>query len=397
MTPERQPRAPGTRLVGLDLLRLLAVVLVLGRHMPGPAPEHWPTALRTALTAWQTGGWIGVDLFFVLSGFLVAGLLFAGHRAHGRVAVVRFYVRRSWKIYPPFFALLAVTLVVRALAGQPLPAAAIAAEAFFLQSYVPGLWHHTWSLAVEEHFYQLLPPALLFVLWRGRTGPQPMRGILPLAAAAAGLCLALRVVTWQTHPWYEHRTHLFASHLRLDALLFGVAIAYLRHYHAEWFVRRLTPWRGVLGVGGAALLLPAFVTPIETTPWLHTVGLTVVYVGSGMLLVGCLLAPAPAAAWTRALAGLGARSYSIYLWHLPVLAWIVPLFAALAGEPPGHGVVLTVYLGGALAVGVAMARCIEEPALRLRDRWFPSRTPGPIDGSSAANATPAVGAPTLTA
>jgi peptidoglycan/LPS O-acetylase OafA/YrhL len=83
---------PGTihakpRLVGLDLLRLVAVILVLGRHMDLP-PEDWARAWRTIFLTWQWGGWVGADLFFVLSGFLVSGLLFAEYEARGRLSIV---------------------------------------------------------------------------------------------------------------------------------------------------------------------------------------------------------------------------------------------------------------------------------------------------------------------
>src|SRR5204863_7752623 len=100
------------RLVQLDLLRCLAIVLVLGRHMV-PCPSHTNAWLGRLTSIWQRGGWIGVDLFFVLSGFLVSGLLFREYQRHGSVDVVRFLIRRGFKIYPGFWVLLGATVALR--------------------------------------------------------------------------------------------------------------------------------------------------------------------------------------------------------------------------------------------------------------------------------------------
>jgi|SRR6266849_5526962 len=94
----------------LDLLRALAVLLVLGRHTPPPEPGVL-APLRVLGKIWYESGWIGVDLFFVLSGFLISGLFFREFRRHGDVRVWRFLVRRGFKIYPPFYAMLLATLI----------------------------------------------------------------------------------------------------------------------------------------------------------------------------------------------------------------------------------------------------------------------------------------------
>jgi peptidoglycan/LPS O-acetylase OafA/YrhL len=160
------------RNLGLDLLRLVAVVLVMGAHF-----RKLPDEARWFLTPWSRGGWIGVDLFFVLSGFLVSGLLFREHARTGRIDVRRFLFRRAWKIYPAFWLMIGLTLFVQVFI-KPLPAGpptlqATLAEFMFVQNYVPGLWGHTWSLAVEEHFYILL--AVLFGLLAKRKKPFPLR------------------------------------------------------------------------------------------------------------------------------------------------------------------------------------------------------------------------------
>ncbi|MBX6315440.1 MAG: acyltransferase, partial [Isosphaeraceae bacterium] len=94
-------RGPG-RDLGLDILRAVAILLVLGHHAPF-SPSDRPILLRAPLFALLYGGWCGVDLFFVLSGFLVSGLLFTEFKAHGRISPGRFLIRRGFKIYPQFY------------------------------------------------------------------------------------------------------------------------------------------------------------------------------------------------------------------------------------------------------------------------------------------------------
>jgi peptidoglycan/LPS O-acetylase OafA/YrhL len=370
------------RLPGLDLLRLLAIVLVLGRHMPYP-PTSWPWIFQQPLLTWKCGGWVGVDLFFVLSGFLVSGLLFTEYRLHGSLGVGRFYMRRGWKIYPPYFFLLAVTIVFYLVARRPIPRMSLISELFFLRSYFPGLWFHTWSLAVEEHFYILLPLVLILILRLNRTSSTPLRPLLSLTVAVAVACFVLRLVNWQLRPRYNHLTHLFPTHLRLDSLLFGVAISYGYHFHWNTFVRLLTPWRGVLIFCGAASLSPAFLFKLETTPFIYTAGLTLFYLGSGMMLVGILLCRIPVSRPVVWLATLGAYSYSIYLWHMPLREYGLPWIEQIWGVRLNYGIWIAIFFIGSFVLGIFMAKIVELPMLRLRDRWFPSRSPGAIEDTGA--------------
>src|SRR3954467_2052645 len=172
------------RIVGLDLLRLLAVGLVLGRHL-WDAPPSLPEGARAFFAAWQRGGWVGVDLFFVLSGFLVSGLLFTEFRAHGSISPLRFYARRAWKIYPPYLVMIAATTGAILAQGFVFERIQLVAEVLFFQNYVKGLWNHTWSLAVEEHFYLLLPLVCLLVLHVRRRRVPSLRGILFVGAGVA--------------------------------------------------------------------------------------------------------------------------------------------------------------------------------------------------------------------
>ena len=361
--------------MGPDLLRLLAIVLVLGRHMP--ISEAWPAGGKFLFLIWKRGGWVGVDLFFVLSGFLVSGLLFTEYRSRGSLGVGRFYLRRGWKIYPPFFVLIVATVLMNLREGVSIRPASLASELLFLQSYLPGLWNHTWSLAVEEHFYLLLPLTLAVMLRRNKDSPTPLRPILSLAAGVAVFALACRILNWYLRPWYGNLTHLFASHLRLDALFFGVAMSYAYHFHSSRFDRLFTRRRWLM-LGGALLLTPAFAFPLETTPFIYTIGLTIIDVGSAMMLVGILLSQIPSGPLVAALAALGSYSYSIYLWHMFVLAWGIPLIEGTLDRELETSTRLAMYFVGSLGLGIAMAKVVEVPVLRIRDRWLPPRSPGAL-------------------
>lgn len=365
-----EPRSRARRILGLDLLRALAVLLVIGRHLAPPGADC-PYALRKPLQLWQRGGWIGVDLFFVLSGFLVAGLLFREYRRRGSLELPRFYLRRGLKIYPAFYVFLVLTMFTASLAGLPplATSTSLASECCFLQSYIPGVWNHTWSLAVEEHFYLLLPLTLLLLARHGRGTDDPFRPIVPLAFGLAGLLLTLRLVTaWVRR--YDPYAHLFPTHLRLDALFLGVALAYGYHFHGRALYRRLRPYRLGLVLGGVALLAPAFFVRLERSPWIYTAGLTQFALGSAALLIGVLLMRLRRGRW---FASLGAHSYSIYLWHMPVIVWALPLLERTLGwtlpEPARWlGAIL-----GSVIVGVVMARLVELPVLRWRDARVPAR------------------------
>jgi len=178
----------------LDFLRCLAVTLVIGRHYD-------------ILALWHRVGWTGVDLFFVLSGFLISGLLFGEYRSHGRIRVGRFLIRRGFKIYPAFYVFIAWSLGCYALLGKSIPWGKFVAETVFVQNYLPGVWTHTWSLAVEEHFYFALPLVLLALVRIGRNAADPFRSIPWIYAAVAAVCFVLRMID------------LGAAGLRSDAVI----------------------------------------------------------------------------------------------------------------------------------------------------------------------------------
>ncbi|MGV3722814.1 MAG: acyltransferase family protein [Actinomycetota bacterium] len=366
VAPPARASAHVERLQTLDVLRGVALLLVMGRHM-------YVTA------AWHRLGWLGVHLFFVLSGFLVAGLLFREHQRTGRLDIRRFLIRRAFKIYPSFWLLLAVTLPLAYLSPvRPTPTQ-LASELLFLQSYVPGYWMHTWSLAVEEHFYLLLAGSLMLLLRLRRTA-DPF-ALIPCVTLAIGIaCLAARVATTASAP-FQHYTHVFPTHLRLDALSFGVCLSYWFHLHRDAWA--LFMKRHVTRLWLLSLVCLAPLTAFEiTTGWfVITVGMTVGYVGIGALLMAAVYSESLAAppgrgvghVVGRVLAWLGRNSYGIYLWHLAVAVWAVGKLKVLVDPDMPYSVELAIYFLGSIALGAVATRLVERPLLELRDRWRPSR------------------------
>jgi peptidoglycan/LPS O-acetylase OafA/YrhL len=371
ISADRSPPHHPARLIGLDLLRLLAVVMVLGRHME-PPPAQWQSPLRPLVEAWNSGGGEGVDLFFVLSGFLVSGLLFAEYQKRGQLSPRRFYVRRAWKIYPSFYVLLAISYAYHWIStGRRIGDRQAIGELLFMQSYIRGYWYHTWTLAVEEHFYLVLPLVLLWLMRRKPNANDPFAALPRMVLATSLACLVARYVNYSVRTVFSYQKMLYHTHLRLDELFFGVGIAYYYHFHAEWFRRTFRPLRHLLIAAGIALLTTVAWLPVKVEPaYIVTLAVTQYYLGSAALLVGVLMCRIPEGRLTRAAAALGKYSYPVYLWHLAVMQWGMPRLEGLTLPWPAR---TAVYLVASFVVGVAMSKLIETPLLRLRDRWYPSR------------------------
>ena len=353
----------------IDVLRAAAVLLVIGHH-GGYAGDGLPQPLALAMRVWNRSGWIGVDLFFVLSGFLVSGLLFREWQMHGRLQAGRFLARRGLKIYPAFYAYLLIAIAARMATGAPVLPGTVLSETLFVQNYGSRFLIHTWSLAIEEHFYLLLTAAFV---WTGARVLN-VRTIFVTFATVAFAVLIGRCVTWELTQNTD--ALLYMTHSRIDALSAGVALACLYHVQPAVFAAIARKWSLLIALA-TALLIPAILFR-NTHTFMLTLGLTTTYAGFVALLLVAVgnfqeeRPPAPAAV----LAWIGKYSYSIYLWHLPVrvaLIWLAARGLVVADGLFGFGI----YLLLSLAVGIGLARVVEMPGLMLRDRWFPSRTGAP--------------------
>jgi peptidoglycan/LPS O-acetylase OafA/YrhL len=365
--------APAARNAPLDILRLVAIVLVMGRHLAvGPPITQLPLFLFVA--HWQWGGWVGVDLFFVLSGYLIANLLFREHQKYGQINFQRFLIRRWFKIYPAFWGFMIITVIVAMIYGNPLNVPMFLKEFFLIHNYSKGLWDHTWSLAIEEHFYLGLAALLAVLSDRCRHQPEKAFRLIPIIFLMVAIgCLSCRVYLTATIFPYNAYVHLFPTHLRLDALMFGVLLAWLWNYHqlARWVKRRSVRW-ALVSIGVVALV-PAFMFEITVSPWVRTYGLTLFYLAAGAILIGCLSSSLLARPVLKPLARLGTYSYAVYLWHIPVSLWGLEWLDRLLGDRTNWWVYMVFYFGTSFGLGWLTTKLVEGPMLQLRDRIFPSR------------------------
>jgi peptidoglycan/LPS O-acetylase OafA/YrhL len=367
----------------LDVLRCIAILLVFFRHAAPSVPI-------------ARAGWVGVDLFFVLSGFLISGLLFKEYKTRGAISFKRFFIRRGFKIYPSFYFFLLGTLAFELITHKLHPLAHYLSEALYLQNYAGSVWNHTWSLAVEEHFYILLPLLLLCLIRFSSQRANPFQMIPAVFGLVAIACLALRMTTvLRIHPatmmdWDVFQRVLFPTHERIDSLFFGVLLGYFHHFRPEVIERLLisTRRRLALVLLAGLLLFPALLFS-PTNSFMLTAGLTMLYLGFGIVLMLCLhvrgIMPARGARLISAVgtivAFVGMYSYSIYLWHEPVMK-IVPMVLSRLFRGQIHDLTLiTVDLLMSLAVGITLSRLIEYPILALRDRLFPATQSKRLDGS----------------
>ncbi len=319
-----------------------------------------PVALYHAGFSAVSGGYIGVDVFFVISGFLITGLLLQDLKA-GEFSLVKFYERRCRRIVPP---LVVMSLVVGALAwvylippdftkfGRSLAAmASLWANVFFYktsdyfdaESLTKPLLH-TWSLSVEEQFY-LAFPLLLALIWK------KARAFLPLVLGLlAGLSLILSAVMLARDP----EGVFYLLQYRAWELLVGAAVAALPDIR-PWS-RPAATAASLAGLG--LLLIPAvtydsltaFPGPAALPPCLGTALLIFIH-GPGFAVspVGRLLA-------SRPLVGLGKISYSLYLWHWPLL--VLPQY--VQGRPL-TGAESLGWLALAVALSILSWRLVERP------------------------------------
>lgn len=393
--PERRVHYPR-----LDGLRGIAIAAVMLFHFTPTGDASNPLLL--AFRSVARVGWAGVDLFFVLSGFLITGILLDTRAAPRRWAT--FYARRALRIFPLYYAALAglaILFAVRPEGGVPgvgwlvwcatyvsnLADVTPHAPAF------PGATLHFWSLAIEEQFYLVWP----FVVWRA-TPARLLRLSGALVLAAVVVRLGVRVAV---SPEAAYR-FTFA---RMDALVIGAVLAVWRRDPVSWArARRLAGRAGGMAVAAGIALVAVFTTrhsAAHADPRLahdlgmQAVGYTLIAVAAAAAVVRA--ADGPATGWLARgpLPWLGRYAYGLYVYHwivwtlvLPVLfrrGWIGPT----PEDAPGRGTVVTLVAGPAVSIVCAVAsyHLFEAPFLRLK-RFFPSASPAP-SGGAADPATPA--------
>ena len=320
------PAAPSSRigyLPGLDGLRAISVVAVVAYHLE---------------QSWAIGGYLGVEVFFVVSGYLITLLLLDEHRVSGRVDRPAFWLRRARRLLPAVVALLVAVLTWSALVlgsealhrfrGEGLASllyvqnwhSIITDEPYFVSSGRPSPFRHLWSLAIEEQFYLLWPlllPAALRLHGRRRSAQLAVAG----AAASVWIMTATADIAAPERAYYGTDTRAFG-------ILLGCALAFAwrpdRFRSEVRFPARVTLL--LCGLAALVVLGRQLAVRSEFDPWTFPWGFLVVDAAALVLIVTCTH---PASllgrlAGCRPLAALGRRSYSLYLWHWPVLVFTRP-------------------------------------------------------------------------
>lgn len=301
-----------------------------------------------------SGGFIGVDVFFVVSGFLITSLLVDEHRSKGRISLGDFYARRARRLLPASALVIVATVLASHQWLEPLRLRdvgtdAIASGGFFANLVLaarstdylrsdlpPSPFQHFWSLSVEEQFYIVWPALLMVLLWTGRRSRRtPVVVITVISAASLALCI------WQTRtaqPWAFFGLHTRAWELGVGALL---ALTWRQTAALESGLRATLGWIGVAGIAVAAFTFE------ETMAFPGELAVLPVFATALVLLAGDGTRFGPRAILRLApLQWIGARSYAIYLWHWPVLI----IAAARAGRDLDVGERLAAL---AIAVGAA--------------------------------------------
>lgn len=362
-----QEKPTSIRIGKLDFLRGIAIILVLFRHQ----------LLTPAL---QTMGWIGVDLFFVLSGFLVSGLLFQEYQKFGSVSPGLFLIRRGFKIYPLYFLTYLAYLVPKWYFHK-LDFLKITYDCLFVQNYFLG-WGYaypaSWSLAVEEHFYLVL--ALTFGLLV-HYFPTLFKRALQGSGFVVGIffvLVSILLIRWISNGYLSNHNvyHITATHLRLDSLLFGVFIAYGYHYRKTTWTVFILKYQKMLLL--LSLCLLSFTPCIEyvSSFFVRTLGFSMVYLAFGLLLLCVLFDEQMDQKLNRLFSPLivkfisriGFNSYAIYLLHSLVIYAVSYL--------PISNMYLQFILVFILSVsaGILTTGVVESYFLGLRDRYFPRKT-----------------------
>ena len=378
-TPDvRLPYSPG-----LDGLRAFAVIAVLLYH---------------ADLAWIPGGFLGVEVFFVISGYLITALLLAEWRQRGRIDLKTFWLRRARRLLPALYVLLVVTLAfavvflpgeVAGLRGDVLAAFGYVTNWYLIfgqESYFeavgrPSLLQHLWSLAVEEQFYLIWPPILALGLCIGATRLRRRRvlTVVIFGAVASAMAMALLYV-----PGVDPSRIYYGTDTRATGLLCGAALAFLwspgdkyrpseaRHHRlglpGRSRFRRRWGWTApllldIVGFAALGALVWFCVNLGEFQPFLYSGGFALVGTATTATIMAVVhphsvigsrfLGSAP-------LRWVGVRSYGIYLWHWPVFMVTRPdLDVPIDGLP-----LLALRLSATVVLADLSYRYIETPIRR---------------------------------
>ena len=365
-----------TRVFGLDFLRALAIVLVLVAHA-----SFMFLPLTHRLEALWMFGQLGVELFFVLSGFLIGAILVKQAEA-ARLGVGRFWLRRWLRTLPNYYLFLAINVGLARWIDGAWPHAA--GYAVFMQNFAwpqPIFFIESWSLAVEEIFYLVAP--LLVLACSGRVMQRvPAVLLVSIAITLATLVRIVYVVIQQ--PVWDQAVRMVTL-VRLDAIAYG-ALALLLYRHRDGVARRHANGIAVAGCVGVAIGIALYLTLTKDTDLFARTGLFSLFSASFAAFL-------PAAAnWHRSgvpapiengIRSIARWSYALYLCQLAVMRVMNATFAGNAQSVAGCLLQAIIFVALSIASAALVYRFYEAPILRLRDRWTREST-----SRAPADATP---------
>jgi peptidoglycan/LPS O-acetylase OafA/YrhL len=378
----------------LDGLRAVAVLVVLLYH---------------GGVAWAGGGFLGVEVFFVLSGFLITSLLLAEDQAGG-LRLAEFWLRRARRLLPALLALVVVCCLYELVAGPTRAVPDFGADALSSLFYVAN-WHalrtnngyfaqgalvsplqHTWSLAIEEQFYFCWPPVLMGALYLGRRwsnhSPSARYRPLVVVSLAGWLGSSIEMALLYGHGAGLNRVY-YGTDTRAGGLMAGCLLASLvasrKSAQGEasgsggFLPSRLVGPAGLLGAGG---LVALFALERESSAFLFKGGLFLLDLSVVLVILGVTgpqsRAPVRLLLSLKALRGIGLISYGLYLWHFPLMLWLTENSTGLSGLS-----LLWLRLGASLAAAVLSFFLVEQPVRKRALRGRMLGYLGPLAGSLA--------------
>ena len=363
---------PSGRLHGLDTLRAVAIVVVMLFHLNNEG--LLPAAIRPVAKV----GWIGVDLFFVLSGFLIGSQLLKPYLAGGKPSFRDFYTRRAYRILPAFSVVLLLYLTIPLWREAPGPYAAWQYASFTWNLFLLGYpenraFSHIWSLCVEEHFY-LFFPVLLVLLMRRPSAWKTASVLLSVVLCGIGLR------AWLLHSIIQRagdqqglmmmKCIYYPTYSRLDGLVAGVSLAAVRTFKVDWWAR-FTRHAAVLTFSGLAFVLGAlqlcgFDYPDPDLPLSIVFAFPALACGFGLLVAAAICQEGLLRRRIPGASTLAALAFSLYLTHKSVAHathLLLPGFTALPGWRS-----FGVYSLACLGVASLLYFGIERPFIQIRVR-----------------------------
>jgi len=323
-------------------------------------------------------GWTGVDLFFVLSGFLISSHLFAEAQDSGRISLKQFYLKRSFRILPLYLLVVGVYFCFPLLREReslpPLWKFLTFTENLGINSRQFGTFSHAWSLCVEEHFYLFLPLILI-----GLLGRHFFKKLLFCLLALFLSGFLIRYYIWSSlylPTQYQaggvswHEVLYYPSYTRLDPLIVGIAIAAICHLRPQFFVR-ITRHGNSLILSGILVLAVAYFYCAQFGTFSTTIfGFPLIALGNGFLVLGAVSPTCFLYQWnSKITAFISTLSYGLYLSH-KILIHSSQKMALVYGVEKNSTTMFLICLTFCLAGALLLNLGVERPFLKWRGRFL---------------------------